>query len=250
MKSLIVANWKMNPTTFREAKALFEETKHIAGLLKGVSVVVCPPAIFLRDLAVGSRKGRVSFGLQNVHFESRGSFTGEISVLQAKDAKATYVIVGHAERRAMGETNDDTRKKVDAVLSGGMTPILCVGEKVRDHGADHFAFVRDQLRTGLSEDAGKKLSKILIAYEPVWAIGATKAMEPRQMHEMSIFIRKTLVERFGETGHSIKILYGGAVDATNAGDMLRNGDVVGLLVGRASVDVQAFTELLRAVSEA
>lgn len=250
MKSLIVANWKMNPSTFKEAKALFEETRRLTGLLKGISVVVCPPSIFLRSLTTGSRKGRVSFGAQNVHFEARGSFTGEMSGMQAKDAKATYAIVGHAERRAMGETNDDTRKKVDAVFSAGLTPILCVGEKVRDQGADHFAFVRDQLRMGLSEDAGKKLSKLIVAYEPVWAIGATKAMEPRQMHEMSIFIRKTLVERFGEAGHSIKILYGGAVDASNAVDMLQSGDVVGLLVGRASVDLQAFTELLRAVSEA
>ena len=150
----------------------------------------------------------------------------------------------------MGETNDEVRKKVDAALVAGLTPIMCIGEKERGQGAEHFTAVREQLRVGLSEDAGKKLSKIIIAYEPVWAIGATKAMEPRQMHEMSIFIRKTLVERFGEAGHSIKILYGGSVDAKNASDMMRNGDVVGLLVGRASVDIQAFSELLRACVEA
>ena len=250
MKSLIVANWKMNPKTFKEAKKLFDETKRLTGLLKGVSVVVCPPAVFLRDVAAGRRKGRVSFGAQNVHFEAQGSYTGEISVAQVKDVKATYAIIGHAERRAIGETNDEVRKKVDAALSARLTPILCIGEKSRDQSADHFNFVREQLRTGLSEDAGKKLSKIIIAYEPVWAIGATKAMEPRQMHEMTIFIRKTLVERFGEAGHSTKILYGGSVDGENAGDMMRNGDVVGLLVGRASVDIQALTGLLRACAEA
>ena len=249
MKSLIVANWKMNPRTMREAKKLLEETKHITSLLKGVTVVVCPPVVFLRELAAGNR-GRVSFGAQNVHFESQGSYTGEISIPQIKDAKATHIIIGHAERRAMGETNDDVRKKVDTALDAGLTPIVCVGENSRDQSAGHFNFVREQLRAGISEDAGKKLSKIIIAYEPIWAIGATKAMEPRQMHEMSIFIRKTLVERFGEAGHSIKILYGGSVDGENAADMMRNGDVVGLLVGRASVDIQALTELLRACAEA
>ncbi len=250
MKSLIVANWKMNPASVREAKKLCGETKRLAGLLKGVSVVVCPPAVFLSGLAAGARKGRVSFGTQNVHFENRGSYTGEISPVQAKDAKASYAIVGHAERRAIGESNDDVRKKVDAVFAAGMTPILCIGEKERGQGAEHFTFVREQLRGGISEEAGKKLSRLIIAYEPVWAIGATKAMEPRQMHEMSIFIRKTLVERFGSVGHNITILYGGSIDASNAGEMLRDGDVTGLLVGRASVDIQAFTELLRAVSEA
>lgn len=212
--------------------------------------MVCPPAVFLRSLAIGQRAGRISFGAQNVHFEAQGSYTGEISVAQVKDAKAAYAIIGHAERRAMGETNYDVRKKVDAALVGGLTPIMCIGEKERGHGAEHFELAREQLRVGLSEDAGKRLSKIIIAYEPVWAIGATKAMEPRQMHEMAIFIRKTLVERFGEAGHSIKILYGGSVDGKNAGDMLRNGDVTGLLVGRVSVDSQAFSELLRACAEA
>lgn len=250
MKSLIVANWKMNPASFREAKKLCSETRRLAGLLKGISVVVCPPAVFLSGLAAGARKGRVSFGVQNVHFENRGSYTGEISPLQAKDAKASYALVGHAERRQVGETNDDVRKKVDAVFAAGMVPILCIGEKERGQGAEHFTFVREQLRGCISEEAGKKLSKMVIAYEPVWAIGAPKAMLPREMHEMSIFIRKSLVERFGSLGHSVTILYGGSIDASNAGEMLRDGDVTGLLVGRASVDIAAFTGLLRVAAEA
>ena len=248
MKSLIVANWKMNPTTFREAKKLFEETKHMMGLLKNVSVVVAPPAIFLRELAAGSRKGRISFAAQNVHYEPRGSFTGEISIPEVKDAKAEYVIIGHAERRAMGETDDDVRRKVSATLDAGLTPILCVGERTRTANAEHFNFVREQLRAGLA-NVDKRIAKVIVAYEPIWAIGATAAMRPHDMHEMSIFIRKSVVEKFGEAGHSIKILYGGSVDGKNAGTMLTHGDVKGLLVGRASVDIQAFTELLRACSD-
>lgn len=248
MKALVVANWKMNPDSLKAAKKLLEATKKAAASAKGVSVIVCPPAVFLRDIAA-SRAGKVAFGAQNIYFENRGSYTGEVSPVQVKDAKATYVIVGHAERRAMGESNDDARKKVDAALAIGLLPILCIGERERGQGAEHFEFVRDQLRSCISEEAGKRLSKIIIAYEPVWAIGAPKPMLPGQMHEMSIFIRKTLVERFGSAGHNIVILYGGAIDAGNAADMLRNGDVAGLLVGRASVDKQAFIELLRAVAD-
>lgn len=248
MKSLIVANWKMNPATLKEAKKLLEVTKKAAASAKGVSLVVCPPSVFVRVLA-GAR-GKVAFGVQNIYFEDRGSFTGETSPLQAKDAKATYAIIGHAERRAMGESNDDVRKKVDAALHVNLTPILCIGERERGGGAEHFEFVRDQLRSCISEGAGKKLSKIVIAYEPVWAIGAPKPMEPRQMHEMSIFIRKTLVERFGSAGHTTHILYGGAIDASNAANMLQNGDVAGLLVGRASVDAPVFAALLKAAAAA
>ncbi len=248
MKSLIIANWKMNPTTFKEAKKLFEETKHMAGVTKGVSVIVAPPAIFLRDISALQRGGKVGLAMQNVHFEAGGAFTGETSISQAHDAKATYVIVGHVVRRATGVSNDDTRKKVSAVLEAKMTPIFCIGEKERGQNGEHFAFVKEQLRVGLQDVPVGKLSKIIIAYEPVWAIGATTAMQPRDMHEMSIFIRKAVVERFGDAGMNITILYGGSVDAKNAPIMLRDGDVKGFLVGRVSTDAKAFIELLRGIS--
>jgi triosephosphate isomerase (TIM) len=250
MKALVVANWKMNPQTFKEAKTLFDETKRMTGLMRNVTVIVAPPAVFLRSLADGVRKGRVEFAIQNAHFEATGAHTGEISMQQAREAKATYVIVGHAERRSMGETNDEARKKVSAALAAGLTPIHCVGEKTRGPGAEHFTTVREQLHTGLADVAPTKISKVIIAYEPVWAIGAAQAMKPRDMHEMSIFIRKAIVEKFGEAGHNVKVLYGGSVDATNAGAMLHDGDVKGFLVGRASAEVTAMTELLRAVNEA
>ncbi len=250
MKALIVANWKMNPQTFKEAKTLFDETKRMTGLVRGISVIVAPPTVFVRSLAEGLRKGRVEFAVQNAHFEPSGAHTGEISMPQAREAKATHVIIGHAERRMMGETNDDTRKKVSAAFAAGLTPILCVGETSRGTGAEHFTFVREQLHTALADVALSKISKMIIAYEPVWAIGGKTAMQPRDMHEMSIFIRKAVVEKFGETGHNMKILYGGSVDATNVGAMLRDGDVKGILAGRASANTATMTELLRAVNEA
>ncbi|MEK7509533.1 MAG: triose-phosphate isomerase [Patescibacteria group bacterium] len=251
MKALIVANWKMNPSSLKEAKKLFEATKKAATVAKGVSVIVAPPSIFLRDISAPTRGGKVGLAAQNVHYEAGGAFTGEISVPQVRDAKAAYVIVGHAERRATGETNDDTRRKVAAVLAVKMKPILCIGEKTRGStSAEHLLFVREQLLVGLADVPLAKLSKLIIAYEPVWAIGAPKPMQPRDMHEMSIYIKKVLVEKFGETGMNATILYGGAVDATNAAHMLREGDVKGFLVGRASVDAQGFTELLRAAAAA
>lgn len=249
MKCLVIGNWKMNPPSLKEAKALFNATKRITARARNVSVVVCPPSLYLQTLSEGVRKGRLAFGVQNAHFDAGGAHTGEISMQQAADSKATHCLIGHAERREMGETNDDTRKKVAGALAVGLTPVLCVGEKEREGGAEHFNFVREQLRVGLA-DVDKKLTKVVIVYEPLWTIGKTAAMQPRDMHEMSIFIKKTLVEKFGEVGHSVTILYGGSVDASNAVAMLQEGDVKGLLVGRASTNAAAFTELLEAINDA
>lgn len=248
MKFLVVANWKMNPGTWKEAKKLFEETKRMSALLK-VPVIVAPPALFLREIGA-LRRGKVGLAAQNVHFEQTGSYTGEISAFQTKDAKAQCALVGHAERRARGETDDDVRKKVATLLALEMTPILCIGEEVRDDEGVHFTSVREQLLTALRDVPVQKIAKILIAYEPVWAIGAAEPMRPHDMHEMSIYIRKALVEKYGEVGHKPMILYGGAVDGANVGAMLEHGGVKGFLVGRASVDAKRLAELLRAVKEA
>lgn len=247
-KVLVVANWKMNPATFREAKKLLDATKKAAEKAK-VSVVVSPPAIFLRELAAKSRGKRVAFGAQHAHFEAGGAHTGELSMGQLKDAKATYVLVGHAERRERGETNEDTKKKVAAALAAGLIPILCVGESKRTASGEYFTLIAEQLRTALAEVPPQRLGRMIIVYEPLWTIGKDMAMNPRDMHEMAIFIRKTIVESYGEQGHSITILYGGSVDAASAPAMLRDGDVHGLLVGRASWSAIEFSHLLTAVGK-
>lgn len=250
MKSLLVANWKMNPPAFKDAKKLLEATIKAANGAKNVSIVVAPPTIYLRDLRSGYRGKKLAFGVQNAHAEASGSFTGEISLMQAKDSGASYVIIGHAERRAMGETNDDTKKKVAAALALSLVPILCVGEKERGHEGDHLAFIKEQLRAGFAEVPTPKISRIIVAYEPVWAIGADTAMNPREMHEMAIYIRKTLVETCGEKAMSVKILYGGSIDEGNAAAMLQQGDISGLLVGRASADIAKLTGLVRTIRNA
>jgi len=248
MKALVVANWKMNPTSARAAALLFSATKKAADKARRVSVVVAPPALYLRDLA--AKKGKIALALQSGRAEEAGAFTGDVSLAQAKDARCAYALVGHAERRAAGETNEDTRAKVSAALKLGLAPILCVGEHKRSAGGEHFAFVREQLRVGLAEVPATALKKIIIAYEPVWAIGASAPMTPRDMHEMAIFIRKTIVELAGQQGMDVSILYGGAIDAASAVPMLEGGDVDGLLVGRASADAKQFTELLENIASA
>ena len=250
MKSLVVANWKMNPQTLAEAEDLFAETKKAAEKARDVSIIIAPPSIFLSALCSSYRGKRISFGIQNIHAEQSGSHTGEISLPQARDAGATWVIVGHAERRAIGETDEDTRHKVVATLAAKMTPILCIGERTRDTQGTHLHTVKEQLKTGLADVPSAKLGKVIIAYEPVWAIGADESMKPHDMHEMAIFIRKTLFDIFGKPGMSVKILYGGSIDEHNASAMLREGDVQGLLVGRASADATRLSPLLKNIAAA
>lgn len=246
-KALVVANWKMNPASFKKARHLFEATKRAAEVARHAHVVVAPPTLYLRELRLSYKGMRLSFAAQGAHEAPGGAYTGEISMAQLKDARVPYVLVGHAERRAAGETALDTRERVAAALACGLTPILCVGESRRDQSGDHFAFVKEQLRTGLANVPAARIVKVVIAYEPVWAIGAAQPMSSRDMHEMSIFIRKTVVEMYGDIGHKVRVLYGGAIDETSVADMLLNGDVAGLLVGRASQEAEKFTALMRAV---
>ena len=150
MKSILIANWKMAPATYREAKFLFDATKKAAEKAKSVQLVVAPPSVYLRELAKGYR-GRISFGIQNGFPETTEPHTGELSYAQAIDARATFALVGHAERRALGESNEMTRIKMANTLKLGLMPILCIGEQSRSQVGEHFAFVKEQLRVGLAE---------------------------------------------------------------------------------------------------
>ena len=247
MKSLIVANWKMNPATWREAKQLFAATRKAAESTTKANIVVAPPAIFLRELKAAYKGKKISFGVQTGRAEAIGAHTGELSLAQCRDAGASYAIVGHAERRAMGESDEEVGKRITAALSLKLTPILCVGESKRDATGAHFEYVRTQLRLGLVSVEPSQLGRVVIAYEPVWSIGAERAMGPRDMHEMAIFIRKSIVDLKGPQGMSIKILYGGSIDETSAPQMLKDGDVHGLLVGRASEDAAKLSALIQAI---
>jgi len=237
----------MNPLSIADARRLFLAAKNATERLKKFQIVIAPPSLFLRDLVKGYRGKKMRFAVQNIHHERKGSFTGEISAPMARDMGASYAIVGHAERRALGEKNSEVGQKVKLVIAEGMKAVLCVGENERDHFGEYLSFVNEQLRGGLEHVTKKHLKNLIIAYEPVWAIGASESMKPRQMHEMAIFIRKFLNEKYGSVAMNVPILYGGSVDAENAAEMIVEGDVQGLLVGRASISTQKFTELLRSM---
>jgi triosephosphate isomerase len=247
MRALVIANWKMHPGSFRQARALFEASKKAADAAPEVELLIAPPSLYLHELASSYRGKRLQFAAQNGYPDDGKSHTGEISLEQLRDAGASAVLIGHAERREMGESNADVRAKMAAALKAKMRPVMCVGERVRDSSGEHFAFVAEELRAALADVSSSALSKLAIAYEPVWAIGSDTAMSPALMHEMAIFIRKTVVELHGEAGHRVRILYGGAIDAENASAMLEHGDVTGLLVGRASTDGASLRSLLTTI---
>ncbi|MDB5187936.1 MAG: triosephosphate isomerase, triosephosphate isomerase [Candidatus Kaiserbacteria bacterium] len=248
MSILVVLNWKMHPASQKEAQSLFAATRQYTEKVKDIHVIVAPPVVYLGKLRSAYKGKKISFAVQSARADAVGAFTGSTSMTQAQNVGAHYAIIGHAERRAEGETNDDTRREVAAAYALGMTPILCIGEKTRSGENEHFAFIREQLRIGCTDVPATKIANIIIAYEPVWAIGATKPMAPHEMHEMAVFIRKTLHELYGPRAMNASILYGGSIDDSSAPAMLKLGDVKGLLIGRASVDQAALKTLVESIT--
>lgn len=245
-KKLVVGNWKMNPLTLDEAKHIAGAGKRTSLNLKKTQVVLCPPFIYISTLQ-NVPSTNIFLGSQDAFYEPQGSFTGEVSFATLRQFKVKYVIVGHSERRAAGESDETIQKKMRSVVTEGMTAILCVGEKVRDPHGEYLNIVRNQIALALREVPKKFLGNLVIAYEPVWAIGATEAMRPREIHEMSIFIKKVLHELYGVASDDVRILYGGAVDTTNADEIVREGNVSGLLIGRQSLKPKEFSEIIKLV---
>jgi len=248
-RNIVVANWKMNPETLDEAKRVFNNTRLAAKSLKNTDVVVCPSFPFIFSLAKLNSPKNLFLGGQNVWSETKGAFTGEVSVEMIKSLGAKYSIIGHSERRLMGETNEVIRKKLQITFDAGLTPILCIGEKERDKDGSHLGFIRTQIKECLVGLQKKHLVGIIIAYEPIWAIGKSylEAMSPTDIHETVLFIKKVVSEFFGsDIAGSARILYGGSVEAENAGEIARIGNVDGFLVGHASLTSQ-FSDILKAV---
>jgi len=247
-KHLVIGNWKMNPKTLEEAKEISRKTRAVAADLTRTEVVACPPFIYLESIIPTSSSTHFHIGSQNVSFEEGGPHTGEVSAAQLKNLGIEYVIVGHSEVRTAGDTSATVAKKLNAVLSAGLTPVLCVGEKERNDDGAHYEFLKEQIKNSLADVPKKYAREIILAYEPVWAIGAKEAMAPEAIHEMSIFVKKVFADVFGpDVATKITVLYGGSVNALNAADIITTGQVDGLLVGRESVNVEGFRELLRAV---
>lgn len=249
-RKIVIANWKMNPETTLDAKKIFNDTRSIVKNLKNTDVVICPPFVYLSNILKLDYPKNMSWGVQNIAIATKGAFTGEISTLMVKDIGANYVIVGHSERRAMGETNEIIKSKLEIVFNTGLTPILCVGEKVRDKEGTHLEFIKNQIKECLSGLPKKNLLNLIIAYEPVWAIGKSykESMGATDVHEMTLFIEKVAGEIFGkDIASSFTILYGGSVEAENAKSIITYGNVRGFLVGHASLVKEQFSAILEAV---
>jgi triosephosphate isomerase len=248
-KRLIVGNWKMNPESPESARAIFLAVRRAAEKIKRTEVLICPPAIYFTGLAKLATP-KVKLGTQNIFWESAGPFTGEMSAAMVQAAGGKYTLIGHSERRAMGETPEMINKKVIAATSSNLGTILCIGEKERDAQGNYLSFIKDQLATALAGVQKKFVSNLVIAYEPVWAIGKTEAMKGADMHEMLLYIRKVLTELLGqEYAKTIPVLYGGSVTPLNAEDIIGNGHVDGMLVGRQSLEPLQFKEILTIVDK-
>ncbi len=246
----IVANWKLNPSTLTEAKDLFRSVKENSKKARGVTTIVCPPAVYIAPLRELYKKSTQFFvGAQNVYFEDSGAFTGEISIPMLKSMGIEHVIIGHSERRVMGESDTDVSRKVSRAVQAGVTVILCIGESERDEQGSYLGVIETQLRTALAKVTYTGFSHVLIAYEPVWAIGkgSESALDAHGVHQMVLYIRKVLKDIYKKNSVlRAPVLYGGSVAPENAEALMREGEVNGLLVGGKSLSAKSFTDILLA----
>jgi triosephosphate isomerase len=248
-KLLIVANWKMNKTV-PECVDFVQEFLPMVENLPGVDVVISPPFTALEAVSRALRGSLVGLAAQDVHWEESGAFTGEVSPVQLRDVGCHFVIVGHSERRQyFGESDGEVSRKAGAAIQEGMIPILCIGETLGEREYEKtFEVVERQLRgatEGLVLESGTEL---VVAYEPVWAIGTGKTATPQEAREIHGFIRGLSANLFGtEVASSMKILYGGSVNEENARTLLEMEEIDGALVGGASLAPQSFAAIVRAV---
>ncbi|MDD4490837.1 MAG: triose-phosphate isomerase [Paludibacter sp.] len=248
-KNIVAGNWKMNKT-LQEGLALAEE---LNGALKGVTpncdVVIGTPFIHLASVAAAIDTNKIGVAAQNCADKESGAYTGEISASMVKSTGANYVILGHSERRAYyGETAETLKTKVELALKNELTPIFCIGEVLAEREAEkHFDVVKSQIVDSLFELSAEDFGKIVLAYEPVWAIGTGKTASAAQAQEMHAFIRQTLAAQYGqEVADNCSILYGGSCNAGNAKELFSNPDVDGGLIGGASLKVADFKAIIDA----
>jgi triosephosphate isomerase len=251
-KPFVAGNWKMNTngqTSVQLAKRIADGSAETAG--QDVTVAVCPPFVYLQAVAKALSSSSIAVGAQDVYFDLDGAFTGEISSSMLKDTGCTYCLCGHSERRhVIGETDELINKKVAAALSGGLLPILCVGELLSERQASKTTeVVTRQLKQGLAGLSAEKLSAVTIAYEPVWAIGTGVTATREQAQEAHDFIRKLVGRLYDDqAADEIRILYGGSVKPSNAAELMSCEDIDGLLVGGASLKADDFLAIIQAAA--
>lgn len=247
-KPLVVGNWKSYVTTLKEGKKLFKAVEKGLPRDLGADVVVCPPALLIHPLAASYSGKRIAFGVQDIFFE-HGAHTGETSAPLARDVGARFGLAGHAERRGLGESDAVVAKEVGALLDARLTPIVAFGEKTRDREGNYLRVLEESILNSLALVDQRSLKKVVLAYEPVWAIGAPLPPTARTIRETIIFIRKVLASKFDRADAlKVRVLYGGAVSLDTAPEIIAESGADGLLLGRASVGASAFTDIVRLYS--
>lgn len=248
-KPLIVGNWKMQPASRARAVSLVKDVRAKIGKKDDVSVVVAPPFVYLDAVRTALGKNTsIALGVQDVSSEKPGAHTGQIALAMVRDFGVQYSIVGHSERRALGETDAMVNHKLQAIVKEGNIGIVCVGEKERDASGQYLTFLEGQIRSALQGIPKSRLDRIVVAYEPLWAIGTGVVATPADVHEIKLFIVRILSEMYGRTyAQRVRILYGGSVNAKNAQGLFTEGVVNGFLVGGASLKAEEFIGIIQAV---
>jgi triosephosphate isomerase len=246
-KPIIAGNWKMNKTVDEARKLAIEVKNRTLGLTDGVEVVICPAFTALAAVAEVLKGSRVGLGAQDLHWEREGAYTGEISAGMLVDAGCGYAILGHSERRKYsGETDQTVSNKAHAAHAAGLKPIICVGETLEEREAGIMKdVVRGQVLGSLRDIGEDNMLKVVLAYEPVWAIGTGKTATPEQAQEVHAFIRNILIDLYGlEVALRVRIQYGGSVKPDNIRDLMAQRDIDGALVGGASLEAETFAKIV------
>lgn len=241
-KPFIAGNWKLH-NTVPEAVELVKNLDEASGELEKAQLVVIPPFTALQEVSKALEVSPIQVGAQNLYWEDQGAFTGEVSAPMLIDAGCTYVVIGHSERRQyFGETNETVNKKIKAALTHGLTPIMCIGESLEEReDGQTMTKVKTQITEGLESMESEEVKQIIIAYEPIWAIGTGRTATPDQAQEVHSFIRESLSEKHGNDVASYAIiLYGGSVKPENTYSLLSEKDINGALVGGASLKAESF----------
>ena len=250
-KTVIAGNWKMNLLP-SQVRPYAERLKASAGKVRFCDVAVCVPAVMIPAAVKAFRETRIAVGAQDVSAHESGAFTGEMSAAQLKDAGVKYVIIGHSERRAYhGETDADVNAKLKAALAGGLVPIVCVGETLEQRKMEiSLDVIRTQIKSALYEIPAEKVRKIIVAYEPVWAIGTGVTATPEQAAEVCNEIRGTIRAMYdARVSRAVTIQYGGSMNPENAAELLAQPDIDGGLIGGASHDADKFFAVINAANQ-
>ena len=246
--AVIAGNWKMNMTP-AQTKTLIEELKPLVAGMNGCDIVVCVPFVDIQTAVAACEGSNIHVGAQNVHYEAKGAFTGEISAQMLTEIGCEYVVIGHSERRQyFGETDVTVNKRLTAALKAGLKPILCVGELLEERDQDiTIEVVARQNKIALMGIDAEEAKKVIIAYEPVWAIGTGRTATAEQAEEVCEQIRATLSDKYGiEVAEAITVQYGGSMKASNAAELLSKHNVDGGLIGGASLIAADFADIVKA----